>query len=52
MIPINNDELNDKTLAENEKHWLDIEDEKPDDPMYTEAANIAEDTYMDERDGF
>lgn len=51
-MPINNDELNDRILAENEKYWLDIENEKPKNPMYTEAANISEDTYMDERDGF
>jgi hypothetical protein len=52
VIPINNDELNDKTLAENERHWRDIGEDKPADPMYTEAANIAEDQAMDERDGF
>jgi hypothetical protein len=49
-MPINNDELNDRILAENEKHWLDIKDEKPADPMYTEAANIAEDEALDSRD--
>lgn len=51
-MPINNDELNDKILAENERHFADIEDEKPENPMYSEAANIAEDEMMDERDGF
>lgn len=49
-MPISNDELNDRILAENEKYWLDIENEKPENPMYTEAANIAEDEALDARD--
>lgn len=49
---MNNDKLNDEILAENERHFADIENEKPEDPMYTEAANIAEDQAMDERNGF
>lgn len=49
---MNNDELNDRILAKNKKHWLDVEDDKPEDLMYSEAANIAEDEFMDERDGF
>lgn len=49
------DRLNDKTLAENERYFTSIEDE--DDDRYDEngcceADNIAEDEYMDERDGF
>lgn len=46
------DRLNDKTLAENERHFADIEDDEPESVWGSEAANIAEDEYMDERDGF
>lgn len=49
MIPINNDELNNKTLAENEKHWLDIEDEPKEKENYINA-DMDEDVALDERD--
>lgn len=47
---MNNDELNDKTLTENERHFADIEDPRPESIWNTEAANIAEDEMMDARD--
>lgn len=46
------DQLNDKTLAENERRFADIEDDEPESVWDSEAANIAEDEFMDERDGF
>lgn len=46
------DRLNDRTLAENERHFADIEDEEAESIWDSEAANIAEDEFMDERDGF
>ena len=46
------DRLNDRTLTENERHFADIEDEEAESIWDTEAANIAEDELMDERDGF
>ena len=53
MITTNNERQNDKILAENERHWADVEDEKDEDDKWNcEAANVAEDEAMDERDGF
>jgi hypothetical protein len=46
------DRLNDKTLAENDDHYADIEDDEPESIWDSEAASIAEDEFMDERDGF
>ena len=52
---MNQDELNrlnDQTLEENEHHWRDIDDDEPESDWDNEGANIAEDNYMDERDGW
>lgn len=48
-----NDEMNMRILTKNERHWADVDDEKDtEDKRNCEAANIAEDEAMDERDGF
>lgn len=50
---MNQDELNDRILALNEVHFAEVEDdEEKEDKWNSEAANIAEDTFMDSRDGF
>lgn len=46
------DRMNDKTLAENERHFADIEDDDYSEDEGCEADNITEDEFMDERDGF
>ena len=46
---MNNDELNDKILAENERHWLDIEDEPKEKENYINIG-MDEDVALDERD--
>lgn len=49
------DQLNDRTLEQDEKHRLepdDGEEDYYDENGCCEADNWAEDEYMDERDGF
>lgn len=46
------DRINSKILALNDVHFADFEGEEKEDIWDSEAANIAEDEFMDERDGF
>lgn len=46
------DRMNDRTLDHNDYLRLFSEEEEPEDEWNSESANIAEDEFMDERDGF
>lgn len=48
------DQLNDRALNHLENEWLepDEDDFEPEDEWNSESTNIAEDEFMDERDGF
>lgn len=48
------DRINDRALDHLEHEWLQPDDDgfEQEDEWNSEAANIAEDEFMDERDGF
>ncbi len=48
------DKINDRALDHLEHEWLQPDEDgfEQDDEWNSEAANIAEDEFMDERDGF